>query len=104
MTRSATRHAVAALPPKQAESFAAHLRRSRRRRDQRKPQGQAVEPILLDDHQAAQLYGVSLVVFRKARRAAWFKAQAVEFSPRCRRWVVSELVAQVAGMPRGAAP
>jgi hypothetical protein len=104
MTRGTTRHAVAALKPDEAQAFAAHLRRSRRRRDQRKPQGQAVEAILLDDHQAAALFNISLEQFRKAQRAAWFTARAVAFSPKCKRWIPDELVAQVAHMPRRAAP
>lgn len=95
---------TAALPPEDAAAFAAHLRRSRRRRDQRKPQGQTVEAILLDDNQAAALFNISPEQFRKAQRAAWFTARAVAFSPKCKRWIPDELVAQVAHMPRRAAP
>lgn len=102
--RSAFAHAVATLESEEAQAFAAHLRRSRRRRDQRKADGPPVQPVLLDRHGMAALFGVSLPQLRRITGASWWPVAPIEISPRCLRWPRAELEAAVAHMPRRATP
>lgn len=65
-------------------------------------ESQSAQPkILLSDHEAAQLFGVSLRTFADIQREDWFP-KPVLLGPRLKRHIRAELEAAVADMPRAA--
>ena len=58
-----------------------------------------IQPELLNDEQAAALWGVSVRRFHELRDHQW-APKAIPLGPRQLRWARTELVAAIANMPR----